>query len=201
MRFKQTSSFTESRTRRYVRRSARGAVFVEAVIVIAALTLGLIALCYVRELYVTELGVSRLARASVIAHSMAGCKANLPQDWVGRDLANFSSKGPSQEPASARGKDSAAKVNAADPRADNLVQKAGGTSSDGQGLLNPITNSEFSGTARASASAGGGARAKSRFVGQLRAKSYVSCGDEVKDGDFDRVLGVMKDELSTLLGH
>jgi len=201
MRFKKTSSYTDVCRERRVRRVARGAVFVEAVIVIAALTLGLITLCYVRELYVTELGVSRLARASVIAHSMAGCKANLPQEWVGRDLANFASKGPNQDPASARGKDNTAKVDAADPRADNLVQKAGGTSGDGQGLLNPITNSEFSGTARASVSAGGGARAKSRFVGQLRAKSYVSCGDEVKDGDFDRVLGVMKDELSTLFGH
>jgi len=200
MRFNKTSSFTDAGAR-HVRRATRGAVFVEAVIVIAALTLGLIALCYVRELYVTELGVSRLARASVIAHSMAGCKANLPQDWVARDLANFSSKSPTQDPASAPGKDSAAKVDPANPRARNLVQKAGGTSSDGQGLLNPITNSEFFGTARASASAGGGARTKTRFSGQLRAKSYVSCGDEVKDGDFDRVLGVMKDELSTLFGH
>jgi hypothetical protein len=37
------------------------------------------------------------------------------------------------------------------------------------------------------------------FSGRVRARSFVSCGDEVKDGDFDRVLGVLKDDISNLL--
>ena len=202
MPYKKTSSFTETRARLAHRRATRGAVFLEAAVVISALTLGLIALAYVRDLYVQQLTVSRLARASVIAHSMAGCKTNQPREWLGKDLAGFSDEGSNKDQQSAAGKDNGGASEAASSaKARKFVQRSGATSSDGKGLLNPITDAQFAGRAKATAKAGGrSSRTQTVFSGRVRAKSFVSCGDEVKDGDFDRVLGVMKDELSNLLG-
>jgi len=196
MRFNKTSSFIE---RRGARSRARGAVFVEAVVVISALTLGIIALAYVRDLYMQQMAVARLARAAVIAHSMAGCKSNQPRDWLGEDLAEYTSGGANQDRESARGKDGLGGADSA--KASKLMQRSGSTSSDGKGLLNPITDAELGGQAQATGRDGGrGSRTRTIFSGRVRARSFVSCGDEVKDGDFDRVLGVMKDEISSLLG-
>src|SRR3954464_5353524 len=102
MPYKPTSSFIDARARR---RRTRGAIFLEAIVVISALTLGVIALAYVRDLYVQQMSVARLTRAAVIAHSMAGCKTNQPREWLGRDLAEYTSEGSNQDPQSARSKD------------------------------------------------------------------------------------------------
>jgi hypothetical protein len=198
---KEMSSFTECRAHRVSRADERGAVFLEAIVVISALTLGLIALVYVRDLYTEQMAVARLTRAAVIAHSMAGCKTNQPREWLGKDLAGYTTQGVNQDRASAHGRDNGGAASGANSaRANSLVQKSGATSSDGKGLLNPITDAEFGGEAKATASEGLGSRRRAVFSGRVRAKSFVSCGDEVKDGDFDRVLGVMKDEISNLLG-
>lgn len=199
MPYKTTSSFTDARV---TRARERGAVFVEAIVVISALTLGVIALAYVRDLYVQQMAVARLTRAAVIAHSMAGCKTNQPREWLGRDLAGYTTQGTNEDRQSARGKDGSGAPGGTDSaKASNLVQRSGATSSDGKGLLNPITDAEFGGQAKATGREGGrGSRTQAVFSGKVRAKSFVSCGDEVKDGDFDRVMGVMKDEISNLLG-
>jgi len=195
--YKKTSSYID---RLRARLRTRGAVFLEALVVISALTLGLIALVYVRDLYVKEFGAARLARASVLAHSMAGCKSNEPNDWLGSDAAGYKAGGASQDQQSAHGKDESA-AGSTPTQANGPLERSGSTSADGQGLLNPIAETEFTGHADASERNGGSeTRAHVVFSGTVRAKSYVSCGDEVKDGDFDRVMGVMKDEISTLLG-
>jgi hypothetical protein len=202
MPYKKTSSSTEPRLRNAARADERGAVFLEAIVVISALTLGLIALTYVLDLYVKQMAVARLTRAAVIAHSMAGCKGNQPREWLGKDLSNYTTQGANQDRQSARGRDNGGAASGANSaRARNLVQRSGATSSDGQGMLNPITDAEFGGLAKASGREGGPtSRNQTVFSGRVRARSFVSCGDEVKDGDFDRVMGVMKDEISNLLG-
>ena len=200
MQCKMTSSFIEPRGLQVARCHARGAVFLEAAVVISALTLGLLVLSYVRALYVEQMAVSRLARAAVIAHSMAGCKSNQPREWLGRDLAEYTMQGESRDSQPAQGKDNGGAATApSSAKANNLVQRSGATSSDGKGLLNPITDAELAGLAQATAKEGGrSSRTRTVFAGRVRAKSFVSCGDEVKDGDFDRVLGVMRDEISSL---
>lgn len=174
----------------------------EAVVVISALTLCLLGLCYVRDLYLRQLAVSRLARAAVIAHSMAGCKGELPRDWLGKDIGRYGIADPSQDSQTARGKDSGATPTSAasGSRAGGILQRAGGTSSDGKGVLNPITDTELDGRARVSLRATQRSRASDLFSGKVRSRSYVSCGDEVKDGDFDRIFGVLKDDIGNLLG-
>ena len=202
MRFNKMSSCIEPRRAPGSRRSARGAIFVEAVAVISALTLGLIALAYVHELYVKKLGVSRLTRAALIAHSMVGCKGNSPRDWIAKDLGKYTAKGANQDQQSASGKDNGGAPAGGDSaKANGLIQRTGVTSSDGKGMLNPITDTEFDGQASVSAKGSDGrGPSRSVFSGQVRSKSYVSCGDQVKDGDFDRIFGAMKDEISNLLG-
>jgi hypothetical protein len=184
------------------RRHVRGAVFVESVIVISALSLGLLGLVFFRDFYVKQLGAMRLARASVIAHSMVGCKANAPRDWVGRDLGNYVTTKPEQDKRPVRGKNatSAAPASAGDNgRASRLLGKTGGTTSDGEGLLNPITDSDFSGKNRVTASNGERlGKSQTMFQARAHSRSFVTCGDEVKDGDYDKILEMVKDEAIAL---
>ncbi|HKO46846.1 MAG TPA: hypothetical protein VJV79_03945 [Polyangiaceae bacterium] len=199
MPYKETSSFIEFRLQAAGgRRRSRGAVFLEAAVVISALTFGLIALVYVRNLYVVQLGASRLSRAAVIAHSMAGCEGNQPRDWLARDVGDYTTQGANRDRQSARGGAAARGTNS--PKARDLLQRSGATSSDGEGLLNPITQAEFGGQAKASGREGV-SRSQTVFRGQVSARSFVSCGDEVKDGDFDRIMEVLQDEISNLFGR
>jgi hypothetical protein len=176
----------------------RGAVFVESVIVIAALTLGLTGLVFFRDCYQKRLQVMRLARASAVAHSMAGCKANQPRDWVGPDLARYQVKDTQKQTSPARGGGSSPVAGGDDGgRAKRLLDKTGTTSSDGEGLLNPITSSDFSGQSEVSGRSELG-RERTLFTARPRSQSFVTCGDEVKDGDYDKVLEMIKDEAQAL---
>lgn len=66
------------------RRAQRGAVFVEAIIVVSFFTLCFLGVLYFREVYLAKLRVQRLARASAMAHAMGSCdvdaKAGLDKD-------------------------------------------------------------------------------------------------------------------------
>jgi hypothetical protein len=69
------------------RQRERGAIFVEAIIVIATMTLVLLSMVFFENMYMKKLRVARLARATVIAYSMRGCPDG--QDaaqWASVDL-------------------------------------------------------------------------------------------------------------------
>jgi len=183
------------------RSGARGAVFVESIIVISALSLGLVGLVFMRDAYERRLGVLRLARAAVIAHSMAGCKANQPSAWVGPDLGRYAGSDAEPEPNTARSAQASSGAASADDggRSKRLLDKSGTTSSDGEGLLNPIATSDFSGHASVRLAEGAAfGRERTAFEARPRSRSYVTCGDEVKDGDYDKVLEMVKDEAQAL---
>jgi hypothetical protein len=188
--------------RRVERRSGmRGAVFVESIIVISALSLGLVGLVFMRDAYEKRLGVLRLARGAVIAHSMAGCKANQPSAWVGPDLGRYTTSDPEPQATTARGPQAQGSTSSADDggRAKRLLDKSGTTSSDGEGLLNPIASSDFAGHARVQVADGAQlGRKRTAFETAPRSRSFVTCGDEVKDGDYDKVLEMVKDEAQAL---
>lgn len=190
-----------AKLRRRRRSGARGAVFVESIIVISALSLGLVGLVFMRDAYERRLGALRLARASVIAHSMAGCKANQPSAWVGPDLGRYSAAEAEPQPNTARGAQSSSSAVSADDggRSKRLLDKSGTTSSDGEGLLNPIASSDFSGHASVRVADGAGlGHERTAFEAHPRSRSFVTCGDEVKDGDYDKVLEMVKDEAQAL---
>jgi hypothetical protein len=183
------------------RAGARGAVFVEAIIVISALSLGLVGLVFMRDAYERRLGALRLARASVLAHSMAGCKANQPSAWVGPDLGRYAAAESEPQRNTARGPQASSATASADDggRSKRLLDKSGTTSSDGEGLLNPIASADFSGHASVRVADGAAlARKRTVFEARPRSRSFVTCGDEVKDGDYDKVLEMVKDEARAL---
>jgi len=64
---------------------ARGAIFVEAIIIIASMTAMFLGLVFFRVLYVNATITSRLARGGAIAYSMSGCDKITPKDWIAKD--------------------------------------------------------------------------------------------------------------------
>jgi len=175
----------------------RGAALVESLILTSALCLGLLGLVYFRELYTTQLRVQRLARASAIAHSMAACTANSPEQWLDLDLDVYQSNTPLQDqmPAAGSARTRARPQNPAEARrARRFVESSGTGTSSGEGLLNPVTTTDVSGAVSASG-------ADSEFVGEGRGRSFVGCGDAVKQHRYPDLVSKMAEEFSALFGE
>lgn len=181
------------------RSQVRAAVFVEALVVISALSLCFAALVYFRDLYVRQLSTLRLARGAALAHALAACKGNAPEQWLGRDLVDYRSHTPRQDRTPVRGgAGRGAGVRGDGGRAARLFGGSGSATSDGEGLLNPITDADVSGQALLR---GPGANGRGTlFQGQARSRSFVSCGEEVKDGDYDQLIPMIRDEAAALFG-
>lgn len=180
--------------RRSARRRARAAVFVEALVVISTLSLCFAALVYLRDLYLRQLSAASLARSAALAHALGACKSNAPEQWLGRDLAGYRSHTPRQQRQPVRGgAGRGAGVRGDGGRAARLFASSGAATSDGEGLLNPVTDADVSGQA---ALRGQGVV----FQGQARSRSFVSCGEEVRDGDYDQLLPMIRDEAAALFG-
>lgn len=177
----------------------RGAILVEAAITITTLTLGLVGLAFFRDFYIDQIKVSRLARASVIAHSMAGCEQD-GKEWIGRDVGAFTGFDPQQQERAAADPAlgaSYAPGAEAPPMASQLLEQAPGTTRGGEGLLNPITTAGVAGQVRAAAN---GPSASTVFEAAVKSNSFVSCGDEVRKRDVEEVLDMTKDQLLMFLG-
>lgn len=63
--------------KRISRTAQRGAIFVEAIIVVVFFTLCFLGVVYFRELYVGKMHVQRLARSSAMAHAMNACSGDI----------------------------------------------------------------------------------------------------------------------------
>jgi hypothetical protein len=168
-------------------------VFVEAVFVISILTLGLMGLAFFRKLYVNELNVQRLARAAALAHAMSGCDEQETEGWIASDLSNFTALTPTQESQPAIGSEPGAiPADAGGFLADNGI-----TTQNGEGIVNRITIADLSGSALVSSAPDASGRS-TRFEADLRAISYVSCGDEVEKRQYTSVLDMLESQLRGL---
>lgn len=78
------------------RRAQRGAVFVEAIIVVSFFTLCFLGVVYFREVYLAKMRVQRLARASAMAHAMGACDGD-PKAGLEKDLPKDSPVQPPPE--------------------------------------------------------------------------------------------------------
>ncbi|HVW29676.1 MAG TPA: TadE family protein [Polyangiaceae bacterium] len=171
------------------RRGERGAIFVEAIIVIASFTLMFMGMVFFRLLYVNSTITSRLARGGAIAYSMSGCDSVAPKDWIGTDAKKYT-----VDPPNAPSNDTVATKESTSPQGSNEASSA--TSKipglGGKGFLNPIgeVSDETNVTTYTAGSFG---RQKTVFQTHLAPRSYVTCGDVVRDGDFDEVFGYVKD--------
>jgi hypothetical protein len=184
------------------RRRQRGAAMIEAVLVFSVFILVLIGMVYFRALYVKKLGAQRMARAAVIAHSMAGCKENPVRNWLSRDGNGYRIVGSQPSRTSIPNQKGTAEPSAGSepeslaPRLLGSLGRASNTTSDGKGILNPITDARVNGDVEVAPRAG--VLDKGGFRGEVGSQSFLSCGDEVKTGDYGAIIDVIKDELATL---
>jgi hypothetical protein len=170
------------------RPGVRGAMFVEAVIVIAFFVVALTGLMYFKEYYGKELRSMRLARAAAIAYSMGACQdgVNTPDGWIDKD------KGSLVPQASPHDVDQDPKMSGA--MNQNSTQQSQGSADKGGAAsignkLNEMVMTVFSGEATIREKRGplaGGT--KDIIKGTVRARSYVSCGDRVRKGTWEEMV-------------
>jgi len=194
---------------RRVARRQRGAALAEATIVISMLALGLAGLIFFVNFYAQELTASRLARGTAIAYAEQGCPdSGRPVDWIGTvDKRTFnvsdgaksndtaqddSNRGNSTTPPSSGNSDD-------DSRNKGLLNGIDGLGGDGKSVLNPITSVEFSGKVR-TYEKGRGLRAdRTIFQHDLVGRSFVTCGETMKEGSVIEVFSRAKSAFSDLI--
>lgn len=182
------------------KRARRGAMMVEAVVVISCLTFGLVGIEFFRLFYLKGMTAARLARGGLIAHSMAACEGST-EDWIGqKDLGKFTVSTPSpQDQASQGPSSSAASPSGSESgRVGGLLSKIGGTTGDGKGLLVPMTNTRLAGTAGVQTKRGALSTAKTVFKKDVASRSYVGCGDKIRDGNVQELLNKFKDDVLSM---
>ncbi len=183
-----TSERAEWRRRARRRARTRGAMLVEALIVSSLLILGFMGLVFFRAYYTKTLLATRLARGSSLVYSMTGCEdSNHPRTWIGnKDLANLTAAAPNggSQPAQSGTNNPAT----ASEEGGSVLSNLPGLTQDGGGIMNPITMSDLSGRVRLRSSSGTLSPQRTVFDQEVRARSFVSCGDPIRDGDFGDVI-------------
>jgi hypothetical protein len=163
-------------------------MLVEALIVTSLLILGFMGLVFFRAYYTKTLVATRLARGSILAYSMTGCgDSNHPRTWIGnKDLADLTAAAPNQgsQPAQSGTTNPAT----ASDEGGSVLSNLPGLTGDGGGIMNPITMSDLSGRVRVRTSSGTLSPQQTVFDQQVQARSFVSCGDPIRDGEFGDVI-------------
>jgi hypothetical protein len=157
-------------------RRARGAVFVEAVIIITSFVLFLMGMMFFRRVYQNKLLAMRAARGATLAHAMGGCKANEPQAWLQRDKP----AGAGTERGENKNPQSTTASPPDDAKAKQVFDSLPQAGQDGS-FLNPIDNVTLSKPVSVLSQNKG-------FRGNVASISHASCNDEVRNGDFDEVV-------------
>ena len=177
-----------------LRRARRGAIFVEAIIVISFFTVCFLGVLYFRELYLGKMHVQRLARASAMARAMSACKADasagLEKD-VPRPLREHQEDGPGPPfelklPGSGPGVDLANKV---------LSELEG---SLGGGLLGKITVVDLT-TSASATTRKDLASPRQGFESEVSSQSFVFCMDPVSDDQFGEIIPHVEDVFGSIL--
>lgn len=166
------------------RHAARGAVMVEAVVVVSFATICFLGVLYFRQLYEAQIQSQRLARAGAMAHAMSACKA---------------------DPARGLEKDLPKKLEAGTTTPDGTLDTGGG-SDKGTQALDAIRRSRggtvFSRVTSVTVGRDVAATTKTAqratpagFIGRVLSTSHVACGDEVRprDDTLQGVVGQVKD--------
>jgi len=168
------------------RAKARGAIMVEAVVVITFCTMCFIALTYFRSLYVQKLQVQRLSRSSAMTHAMGACKAD-PRSGVRHDLGTrrFNEKSASGIPFGAIPGGGSDKGSAG---LQKVREKNGDTGLDKVTTITIV--GDASGFSKPSSTNGG---PMNGFQSEVSSTSFVVCGDPTPD---DRYEGMVDQILS-----
>ena len=177
----------------------RGAAMVEAAIVISMLTLGLMGLMFFRYFYAKELMAARLARASTLAYAMSGCDGDVPKDWIGsKDSVDLTVSAPDADSQPATGNKVEQGATSSSSEANGFLDGLGLTG-DGRGVLNPITKAGTDGKVKIDSSQGALSPRKTFFKADVKARSYVTCGEKPKDGDIGTLVKDLMGKLGGLI--
>jgi hypothetical protein len=166
----------------------RGAVFVEAVMVVSVMILLFLGLTFFRMLYVNSLITSRLARAGGIAYAMSGCKDILPKTWIAKDAKKYAILPPNASNDTAQTNKPIATQGSND--AKGVTQNMPGMT--GGNFLNPIATVSDQGSVSAQTSTQRIGGMKKVFSKTLKPRSFVTCNDVVRDGSFGEVFDYVK---------
>ena len=167
----------------------RGAVFVEAVVIISFLTLALLGITFFHKLYVEKERAARLAGAAAIAFAMGACngdatasiKTEMPKGQSGNSTQN--NEPPPQKYQNESHSDSSQKALSAAGSKDN-------------NFLNPTSDVTVSGKASSTTKSDGKTKG---FSVNVSSKSFVSCSDETTDKDFEAVIGKIGDLIGSIV--
>lgn len=158
------------------RAARRGAILVEAIIVISFFITCFIGVVYFRELYLQKMRVQRLARSASLAHAMGACEAD-PRAAIDRDIGarRFESTTQSGVPF-----DAIPEIPAL-PNADKApAALARARDKNGDSGLDKITVVRLEGDASTSTRAGEDGR-REGYSSTPSSTSYVVCADPTPD--------------------
>lgn len=171
------------------RRRARGAAFVEALVVISVFILFLMGTIFFRELYVKKLTTMRVARAGAMAHAMAACKPDI-RAVLRDDLS---------ESFTVKQRASADVVPTERARAQHsLADKILGGTGDRGTLLNEVNEVSLSSSASATSKPtlfG----PELGFRGDVASSSYVSCSDELGFDQYESIVPFITSKFRSYL--
>jgi Flp pilus assembly protein TadG len=176
--------------RSHIRRTQRGAIFVEAIIVISFFTLCFLGVLYFRELYVAKMQVQRLARASAMAHAMSACKADA-RAGLEQDLP----APPTQTTAPGTGRSAEIEVPGGGKgarKANDAINALGRSSA-----LDRVTVVTLNTTASATTQKDP-LSPKQGFESEVSSESFVSCMDPVSDEQFGQILPHVLDVFGSI---
>jgi hypothetical protein len=167
------------------RRRTRGAIFVEACIVIASFVLLFLSMAFFRNAYLRKIQTMRLARATVIAYSMKGCPTGEdPAQWASVDLDPKAAKnapGPSSDTTTVPPTEKSHSN-----RADSIMSEVPGAGSNGS-QLDPIAELGFSMRAAATTKSGTLGTRKGYGI-TMSSTSYVTCAEGIQSDDFKGII-------------
>jgi hypothetical protein len=173
---------------------------VEAVVVIAMLTLGLMGLMFFRSFYLRTMQASRLARSGLLAYSMTGCDPEEPKNWLGqKDLDGLAAGNPNSNSEPATGKDQTQSASSSDKNASGFLGGLNALSGDGRGVLNPIATVDVSGKVELTTKASITSARKPVFTKTAKSKSYLTCGDKIREGSVNELADMLLGDLKKLL--
>jgi hypothetical protein len=157
---------------------------VEAAIVIASFVLFFMAIVYFRKFYTKQIRVGRLARASTIAYSMGACEAKDPGEWARPDISPSTTQATANTAKTPVAKNGSTAPGTNSNEASSILNQVPGAGSD-DSFLNPIGHLGLSTEARSSDKPGKG------FKGTAASTSFVSCGDKVREGQYDELVDMV----------
>ena len=177
---------------RHAKVRTRGAILVEAVVVISLMVMFFLGMVYFRALYVQKLRVQRLARSATVAFAMNACQGGDAIAPVRSDLGNATDHGSGSQAGDTK----------------NAINAGSAPPSVGQNGGNPIGNalakSGFAGdpiaTVVLQARGSGTSQSQSGqtlgYQSTVSSTSYIGCGDRQRDGDFNEALSFVTSEFN-----